>query len=101
MKGQAFIDFLREPFDPDSRHPSDEEGILLADAVELADESCKSDIECGCAWLGQDADRWYDTRQALAEDQDHIGRAIHYLDRRGLIERKAGEPHLVRFVEEV
>lgn len=99
MNGRALIDWLRDHRYETGDAPAGALRDLLADAVELADTSCKSDIETGCVWLGQDVGRWYDTRQDLAEDQEYIDRAIYYLDRRGLIERKEGEPHLVRFVE--
>lgn len=103
MKGRALIDTLRETRGPVSLLR--EEFSLLADAVEIADEAEMSLIECGCQQVEVDGRTWYDTRYyadaMLAEDQEFVARALSYLDRRGLIERKEGEAHLVKFMEDL
>lgn len=96
MKGRALIKALRGAL---HRPLTIADRELLADAVEEADASYRAFIESECRAVGD----YYDARET-AEFADLTGgtldRAISYLDRRGLIERKAGEPHLVRFVEE-
>ena len=95
MKGRALIDTLRETRGPVSLLR--EEFALLADAVEEADDSTRTTVESCCPR----ADDWWDTSAAYPGDTQQIVEwSLSYLDRRGLIERKEGEPHLVRFVEE-
>lgn len=121
MKGRAFIESLRGHVLgwPLSREQQD----LLADAVEEADESFRDLIESECLFSpGPGFSRhysggWWDTHFTVWRRENGMGgdalvegpidaatdaqicRAISYLDRRGLIERKEGEPHMVRFVE--
>lgn len=96
MKGRAFIDRLRKEW-PSSDILSREARALLADAVEIADEAARELIESESIDCGD----WWDTHsEGFSEDDGAAQRAISYLDRRGLIERKEGEPHLVRFREE-
>ena len=111
MKGRAFIDSLRGHILgwPLSREQQD----LLADAVEEADGGFRDLIESECVFVESEGavvegDGWWDTGRILDgtggsfEVDVHgctIGKALSYLERRGLIERKEGEAHLVRFVE--
>lgn len=67
---------------------------LVADAVEIADEAALHEIAFHTEEVG-------DWRRLFVSEVDPImRRAMHYAIRRGLIERKEGEPHLVRFVKE-
>lgn len=111
MKGQAFIDRLRGSA---YVNPELNEQRLLADAVEEADGSFRDIIEseCVCIQEGDGAnveEEWWNT--SLMESglgnviemppayAPTVRKALDYLDRRGLIERKEGAPHLVRFVD--
>jgi len=97
MRGRAFIDRLRRMAETarlSGEVAISEEYALEADAVEEADGSFRSLIESECILDGG----WWETR--TDDDEPTIARALSYLDRRGLIERKPGEPHLIRFVEE-
>ena len=107
MKGRAYIAWLRS-FSPEmlfyQRLLCRHEALLLADAAEIADEAAADLIERESLRAGD----WWDTRYAInglgdyneVDECDPINKALSYLDRRGLIERKEGEPHLVRFVKE-
>lgn len=107
MKGRAFIDLLRASVT--NAIVDRDEANLLADAVEIADEECRNLIDCECLPVTKGlSELWMDTSSAIngfggdstTYLRDEIARALSYLDRRGLIERKEGELHLVRFVEE-
>ena len=110
MKGRALVDSLRNPQGLKSDFGCPELCDLLADAVEETDVTSRSLIESECHrfpegvyFAGQPTSGrawWFDTDDVEPYAKPHINRALSYLDRRGLIERKAGEPHLVRFVEE-
>lgn len=111
MRGKDFIDRLRG-----SAYVNCElhEQRLLADAVEEADGSFREIIESECVCV-PDGDgvnveeEWWDT--SLMESgignviemppayAPTVRKALDYLDRRGLIRRKDGAPHLVRFVD--
>lgn len=72
---------------------------MLADAMEIADESARSHIECSCMHAGgtpTDGLFW-DTAQVAEEDKAWIEQELRYLDSRGLLIRKEGEPHVVSF----
>ena len=119
MKGRAFIDLLRREADAQQTVERFDEAAkfdLLADAVEEADGSFRDLIESECPFVEAEGavvegDGWWDTRQIIdgvggsfmpdpaGKCGFSIGVALSYLDRRGLIERKEGEPHMVRFVE--
>lgn len=85
MKGRALIDMLREARGPVSLLR--EEFALLADAVAIADEAATELIK----EFSMDDYGWWDASQCRTE--------AAYLERRGLIERAEGEPHMVRFIE--
>lgn len=97
MKGRAFIEWLRIFAGDCSRSGAPRmagEHTLLADAVEIADEAALHEIAFHTEEVG-------DWRRLFVSEVDPImRRAMHYAIRRGLIERKEGEPHLVRFVKE-
>lgn len=92
MKGRAFIDSLRDPLGLKSDFGCPETCDLLADAVEIADANSRLILQREC----KTRDGWMVVPPMIG----WLGDAAHYLDRRGLIERKSGEPHLIRFVEE-
>lgn len=108
MKGRAFVARLRSTayFNPEL-----DEQRLLADAVEEADESFRALIESECLTVTPPGETWWDTLNILdgvggsfpvhplSGERYSINKALSYLDRRGLIVRKEGEPHLVRFTE--
>lgn len=64
-------------------------GTVLADALEIADDCARSDIECNCpCWDGEGSDRHYDTtpREDVApEENESIAQAVRYLTARGHI----------------
>jgi hypothetical protein len=76
---------------------------LVCEAMTEADSSFRALIECECLWVGDciTADRadagWWDTTSGDHEETSAYAKAVSYLDRRGLLIRKEGEPHLVRF----
>ena len=95
MKGPAFIEWLRRPWGVIVYPPI---GDFLADAVEIADDAALATVECYSFHDGRSG--LWDTGTARSTlTRQRLDRAISYLDRRGLIERKEGEPHMVRFVE--
>lgn len=108
-------DLLNALRGPDYINPERDEMTLLADAIEEADGSYRALIESECLWIETpgatvEGDGWWSTLHILdgiggsfeiapEHNFNHtINRALSYLDRRGLIERKEGEPHMVRFV---
>lgn len=65
-------------------------GPVLADALEIADSTARSDIECHCghAVPYQPSERhWYDLGTADPEDRAHVDQAERYLTSRGLLDR--------------
>lgn len=76
---------------------------MLADAINVADSACRADIECECRHVGShDAGHWYDTTQYdPTKYNPEIGAviaiAVRYLEARGILIRKEGEPHVVTF----
>lgn len=74
---------------------------MLIDAIEIADSSARSHIECSCtAAGGNPVDGWqWDTSTADAADQPIIAQELRYLEARGLLIRKADAPHVVGFRE--
>lgn len=118
MNGRAFINWLRmmaETMRQSNKPSPAAEFSLLADAVEEADASFRTTIESECSAILVPTDSpgivdvWWETRckDLFEPDRYHSGptidvmKALSYLDRRGLIERKSGGAHLIRFVEEV
>lgn len=95
MKGQAFIERLRAR--GEQLIPTRDEQRLLADAVDLADEASREVILLEPFNRWENGAMWYDTARVMPTAKGHVARALSYLDRRGLIERKEGEPHMVRF----
>lgn len=71
---------------------------MLADALEIADYSARSDIE---TFLRRTQARpaWYDIRTADQEEKDYVENAVRYLMARGLLERDQHQPHLVRVMD--
>lgn len=72
-------------------------------ALGIADRASRVDIECHChRVLSEGDDAYYDLDSAKnhpVSDGD-VQAAEHYLLERGLIERHAAFPHLVRFVDQ-
>lgn len=103
---------LRNPDPADLRHAATVPGLvwlpvlastgpLIADAIEIADESSRDYINCTCVCIeGQAEERWYDTWAVSAEDKEPMRQAVRYLEARALITRHEQRPHLVRFVRE-
>lgn len=71
-------------------------GPMLADAIEIADSCARADIECHCTWEHIKGERWYDTRVTEERETEPIAQAVRYLEARGLLVRKPGQPELVR-----
>lgn len=70
---------------------------LLADAIEIADSTARSDIECH--FLRND-EGWYNLSDGM--DYDWLPQILRYLTARGMIERMTGDnlgADLVRFVK--
>lgn len=74
---------------------------MLADAMDIADSSARSLIECECKAVGGNAqDGWqWDTTTAAPEVLPIIVKELRYLEARNLLIRKDGEPHVVSFRE--
>jgi hypothetical protein len=79
---------------------------LLADAIEIADESAIAFIEAETLMLETDRGEWHDLNSALDPDQSadfndqlskSIEQAARYLAARGKLERRECHPNLVRF----
>ena len=69
-------------------------GPMLADAIEIADESSEAMLVCH---LPSSNDGWLDTDRAEVQDKEAIAQAVRYLLARGLIEQRGA---LVRFKEQ-
>lgn len=80
-------------------------GPLLADAIEIADESARVTVRS--ALFSKEAvtlpapNRYYDTRSAEPQDLLRAAQRVRYLLARGLIERHPEQEHLVRVLDEV
>lgn len=71
---------------------------MLADAMEIADSCARADIETECRHAGEsDAGQWWDTSSIQMGGKRMVKQAIRYLESRGLLIRKDGEPHVVSF----
>jgi hypothetical protein len=63
-------------------------GLMLADAMEIADSCARADIECHCVRVELRGGRWYDLASAnKTAEIEPIAQAARYLLARGLIER--------------
>ncbi|MBL0142616.1 MAG: hypothetical protein IPP91_11085 [Betaproteobacteria bacterium] len=75
---------------------------LLADLAEEGLGSLRALVDSECLWEG---DGWWDTSETIdgtggtVPNDDYFTGCIALLDRAGEIERKEGEPHMIRFVE--
>lgn len=70
---------------------------LLADAIDIADSTARSDIECHFL---RDDDGWYNLSNGI--DYDWLPQILRYLTARGLIESMTGDnlgANLARFVK--
>jgi hypothetical protein len=75
---------------------------LVQLAIDIADETSRSDIELDCPGVRHHGADWYDTTQPPnvgPDEHKFITRAVHYLNARNceLILHHPDEPHLVRF----
>lgn len=79
---------------------------LVRHGLQIADRAVVSDIELCAPWVPGEHYRWYDTRPMLDDREysppviDMNAQALDYALMRGLIERHAGEPHLVRITRQ-
>jgi hypothetical protein len=74
-------------------NPQDPETIALA--IAIADESAVADLES----LGHYTDtngKWFDIGSLEGYEVDIIARSVHYLERRGLLDRQPDQSNLVR-----
>lgn len=76
---------------------------MISDAIEIADSSARSDVECHCPWTylkepDDTSSRWYDTDRIDPEDAEHIEQALRYLGARGRLNVHPTRPELVNFV---
>lgn len=71
----------------------------LADAIEIADSSARSDIESFCSNAGacEGGGWWWDPRVEDPNYLPDIEQAQRYLEARGLLVRKPDAPHLITF----
>lgn len=72
---------------------------MLADALEIADSSARSDIECFCLRVDEDDTHWYSLRSATDDDRQWTEIGARYLDARGLLVKHPTREGLVRFQE--
>lgn len=77
------------------------DATMLADAIDIADHTARSDIEC---FFLRNEDGWYNLSAGMP--YDWLPQILRYLTARGLIERKTGDKldadldaDLVRFVK--
>lgn len=89
------------------------DALMLADAIEIADSSARSDIECYCPHVDDRGnelmrlildkqDRWYDLDSSMPARLDveyPVKLAERYLESCGLLIRHTDRPRLVRFKE--
>lgn len=82
-------------------------------ANQIAYSCARSDIECFTHWRDDRTDspvepsflvaehRWYDLSTVIRDDfeRECVAQAIFYLDGRGLLRRKPGEPFMVQILE--
>lgn len=68
-------------------------------AFEIADSCARADLECNVEIVSFEGDRWYDLAGKTTDDSDLLRQSIRYLELRGQLVRKAGNPNHVRHVE--
>lgn len=89
---------------------------LITDAIYLATQGCRRDIECECLEVNEDGvvaagkgeATWWDTNSGLftgpgqcdndREFMEMRAQSVAFLDRVGAIERHPQKPHLIRFI---
>lgn len=67
-------------------------------ALQIADGAARADIESFCSWSNARTRRWYNTNDCDLDSGEDVALAARYLEARGALERKKGEPHLVRLL---
>ncbi len=73
---------------------------MVLDAFQIADGCARADIECQCLPVsGTLPTEWWDTATADKDSAEAVALSIRYLEARGRLIRKPGEPHLVSFTE--
>jgi hypothetical protein len=75
---------------------------VLAMALDIADSCAVSDIETNCEGTNINPDTFpfwwvYDLNSVHEADKEFVENAVRYLDARGLLVRKEGEPNIVSF----
>lgn len=84
-----------------ARYVAETEDELRSIERHLAYNCARSDIESNCAALGSGAAHaWFNTSNVLDDDHAFIAPALRYLELRGLLERDARDPALVRIKDE-
>lgn len=74
-------------------------GAMLAEALDIADSCARSDLECNVPPVAG-TERWYDLGGLTGdEDRRWADQAVRYLEMRGQLVRRPGEPQHVRHVE--
>ena len=68
----------------------------LADMLEIADSTARSDIECNLPYEGEGAAIWYDTRLIPNRHGAELEQALRYLEARGQLTHKPDAPHWIR-----
>ena len=69
---------------------------VLADALDIADFAARNCVESYAPIEQWDPPRRYDLGRVNPRGSAWIEQAVRYLDQRGLLERDAGAPNLVR-----
>lgn len=69
---------------------------IIADAFAIADDCARADVETYLNAVSPYPGPWYDLHSMQEEDREMVGRSVRYLEARGRLERKEGEPHLIR-----
>lgn len=71
---------------------------LVEEAINLADEFARADVECNCPCVDRGPPPHWDT-SALKPDQDAtVLRSVKYCEMRKLLRRLPEQPHIVYFV---
>lgn len=72
---------------------------MLADALEIADESAESLITSETLCAERDHETWRDLATVEDIGREGVAQAVRYLEARGLLIKHATVPQLVRFKE--
>ena len=72
---------------------------ILADALDLADDAARSDIETCCEPTAPAPAWWWNLDSAGEDDREAVDEAVRYLDARGLFVRHSQNARLIRFPE--